>query len=144
MFPVLEFSCKEHCERYPDTMFTLLFDIVDDNGNSLLTQTYPADYVVIYDIEDTTNRIFYWVEADVPLIGITYFNDASDDLGENHRKYGIKLNSMDIDTLEMFFTVKSVKCEYKCDSVVLFYNKTKYIKYNLPIHEAINFNFIKY
>lgn len=132
------YSCKDHCRFPPDTKFFLHFNIVDQNGHSLLINAYPINTVIIYDIEDSLDIVQSWKRPEDPSIGIQYFDDKKNNLGENHRKYGIKLNQFDTDTLEMFFTVGPVNnCEYQIDSIILYYN---YKRYKLLKR---NINFIK-
>jgi hypothetical protein len=104
---------------------------VDHNGHSLLVNAYPINNVVIYDIEDSTKTVESWKRPGDPSIGIRYFDAKKDSLGDSHRKYGIKLNSTDTDTLEMLFTVGPIKkCEYQCSPIVMYYNKKECIKEN--------------
>lgn len=134
-------SCKPDCQQEPDSMFFSLFKIVDNNDNSLLKGVYPIDDVIVYNIEDSTKPVNSWKRiTQDPGIGIVYFDDKIDKLGENHRKYGFKLNQYDTDTLEMYFTVKPKKtCVYECDSIVMFYNRKKYLLNGYTV-----FSFIKY
>jgi len=133
-------SCSvDGCMDKPDSLMFFLFDITDVAGNSLLKTTYNPKEIVVYNIEDSLKNVQYWARPQDPSIFIQYFRENIDVIGANYRKYGIKLNSTDTDTLELYVTINpNTGCEYPRSTINLKYNNENY-----EVKSTHTVNFIK-